>query len=387
MTPKPLNIAYNAPNTPATEPSAPQALPSVPQSASQQPQAGILVNAAELTLASVDWLWNMWLPRGKLTLLAGSPGTGKTTMAMHMAAVVSQGGAWPDAGSARPGRVLIWSAEDGVRDTLLPRLMAAEAHRPNIFFVRDDTVAGDDFSFDPAHHMQALTEELTKSGPFDLVILDPLVAISRGDSHKNSEVRKDLNPVLDLARRANCAVLGITHLSKATSHLPPQERLNGSIAFVAVARSVLIAAKTQAELPSTHILVSVKNNLSPRPDSIEYSIQPAQVPAEGGVIDTSRLGWGRTVPGEPEDILRPSEGEGVNRPTALAQAVAFLQEMLADGHVGAIEVKDQAAQAGLAYATIRRAADALSVRRQKDGMNKGWVWSLPDVAAREDAQN
>jgi putative DNA primase/helicase len=387
MTPKPLKIAYDAPNTPATEPSAPQALPAVPQSASQQPHAGILVNAADLTLSLVEWLWNKWLPRGKLTLLAGSPGTGKTTMAMHMAAVVSKGGAWPDAGSARPGRVLIWSAEDGVRDTLLPRLMAAEANLPNIFFVRDDTVAGDDFSFDPAHHMQALTEELTKSGPFALIILDPLVAISRGDSHKNSEVRKDLNPVLDLARRANCAVLGITHLSKATSHLPPQERLNGSIAFVAVARSVLIAAKTRAELPSTHILVSVKNNLSERPDSIEYSIQPAQVPAEGGVIDTSRLGWGRTVPGEPEDILRPSEGEGVNRPTALAQAMTFLQEMLADGPASADSVKNQAVAEGHSQRTLQRAEKALGVKHHKDGMEGGWLWSLPSLMAHEDGQN
>src|SRR5271163_4400221 len=100
-------------------------------------------------------------------------------------------------------------------------------------------------AFDPARDMTALQEAVDKLGAVDLLIIDPLVMVGRGDSHKNAETRRDLQPLADLCAKTRAAALGIHHLAKGTAGREPQERLIGSVAFAALARIVLIAAKLQ----------------------------------------------------------------------------------------------------------------------------------------------
>lgn len=181
----------------------------------KHPQDGVvLLNGADLKPQPVDWLWRGWLAAGKLHLLAGSPGLGKTTLATAMAAPVTTGGRWPDGSKCQRGHVLMWSGEDDPADTLKPRLVAAGGDDSRIFFVTGYRSRGELVPFDPSRHMAQLQAEAERIGDVRLIIVDPIVTAVSGDSHKNTEVRRGLQPLVDLAAALRAALLGITHLSK-----------------------------------------------------------------------------------------------------------------------------------------------------------------------------
>jgi RecA-family ATPase len=131
---------------------------------------------------------------------------------LDLAATISRGGKFPDKTQAQPGNVLIWSGEGGQSDTLLPRLIAANADLSRIHFVK----GSQNRVFDPAVDMPQLMQAAEQLGDAALLILDPIVSVVQGDSHKNAEVRRGLQPVVDLCERVGCAAIGITHLSKGT---------------------------------------------------------------------------------------------------------------------------------------------------------------------------
>lgn len=171
--------------------------------------------------------------------MAGAPGQGITTIALAVAATLTNGGKWPDQTRAKRGKVLIWSGEDDPSDTLKPRLLAAGADIGQCFFIagrkdKDGVLQ----AFDPANDMQALEDAANSMGNVKLLIIDPIASAVAGDSYKNTEVRRALQPVVDLATRLGAAVLGITHLSKGGAGVDPAMRVLGSVAFTAVARVV-----------------------------------------------------------------------------------------------------------------------------------------------------
>ena len=163
----------------------------------------VLTCGADLTPEPVQWLWPDWLALGKFHLLAGAPGQGKTTIAMGMAATVTIGGRWPDGSCCEAGNVLIWSGEDDYTDTLLPRLIAAGADRSRVFFV-DGTRTGNAVRpFDPSTDTRTLKDAIEKIGSVRLIVIDPVSTAVAGDSHKNTEVRRGLQPLVDLAATIN----------------------------------------------------------------------------------------------------------------------------------------------------------------------------------------
>jgi hypothetical protein len=176
---------------------------------------------ANMEPQKIVWLWDGWLARGKLHILAGRPGSLKTTAAMSFAAAVTRGGQWPDGSAAEAGNVLIWSGEDAVDDTLLPRFIAAGGDRARVAFVSGVEEGGRKRSFNPASDMEALAAVCAELGDIKLVIIDPVVAVAKGDSHKNAEARRDLQPLVDLAEKTQAAVLGIHHLTKRTEGCRP----------------------------------------------------------------------------------------------------------------------------------------------------------------------
>jgi putative DNA primase/helicase len=202
-----------------------------------------ILPATAYTPEAVRWLMDGYLALGKLHLLAGAPGTGKTTIAIAMAAIVSAGLRWPDDSMCEAADVLIWSGEDGVADTLLPRLLVAGGNPKRVHFVDAVTEHGKARPFDPSTDMPALVSAARGLPNLKLMVLDPVVSAVAGDSHKNTETRRGLQPVVDLAAQLDCCLLGITHLSKNTSGREPLERVAGSIAFGAVARVVLATVK------------------------------------------------------------------------------------------------------------------------------------------------
>ncbi|HQT27149.1 MAG TPA: AAA family ATPase, partial [Burkholderiales bacterium] len=141
--------------------------------------------ASEIEPEAIKWIWHGWLASGKFHILGGAPGTGKTTLAIKMAAIVSNGSKWPDGTFSKTGKVLIWSGEDDPADTLVPRLIASGANRSQVFFVCDSFDERGHRAFDPASDMALLAAKLNEIGGVSLIIVDPIVSAVAADSHKN----------------------------------------------------------------------------------------------------------------------------------------------------------------------------------------------------------
>ena len=158
-----------------------------------------LVHGRDLTLKQYEWEWFEYLPKGKLVIGAGAIGAGKTTIAIYMAATISVGGQWPDGTYAETADILIWSGEDSPNDTLLPRFIAAGGDRDKIHFVADAITQGKKRPFNPSIDMPALTEAAKSLPQLGIIIVDPVVMMVSGDSHKNAEVRRGLQPLVTFA--------------------------------------------------------------------------------------------------------------------------------------------------------------------------------------------
>jgi putative DNA primase/helicase len=337
----------------------------------------ILVSGSDLTPEPVRWLWHEWLALGKLHILAGAPGQGKTTIAIAFGATISSGGRWPDGSRCTTGNVLIWSGEDDPADTLLPRLLAAGADRSRCHFVIGTRIHGEIHSFDPARDMAGLELEASRIGGIKLLIVDPVVSAVAGDSHKNTEVRRALQPLVDLASRLDAAVLGISHFSKGGAGADPASRVVGSIAFTAVARVVLVAAKVNSEDgEDRRILARGKSNIGPDDGGFEYHIEQSE-PLPG--INASYIAWGNGVAGTARELLTEPDGQDGNGEdkSAVDAAADFVRQVLVDGSTPARTVKENATDAGVSWASVRRAADNLRVMKTK-GAGGAWYWKLPN---------
>jgi RecA-family ATPase len=338
-----------------------------------------LRQASKIEMEPISWLWSGWLAAGKLHMLGGVPGTGKTTIALALAATVTRGGHWPDGTPFKStGNVIIWSGEDDAADTLVPRLVAMGANLDRIHVVSGITDADGQRPFDPAVDMDALIAKAREVGDVRLLVVDPVVSSIAGDSHKNAEVRRGLAPLVTFGERLRAAVVGVTHFSKGTQGRDPLDRLTGSLAFGAAPRLVFAASKKVGKdgAEETRVLVRVKSNIGPDGGAITYSLEQTELP-QG--IATSRVTWGGTIQGSARDILADAEQTDTeaDEESALGEATECLREILANGEPHeASEVTREARSAGHAERTIRRAREALGIGPERDGKTRKWYWRL-----------
>ncbi len=336
----------------------------------------VLQCAADVVPEPVRWLWPDWLALGKLHILAGAPGQGKTTIALALAATVTTGGRWPDGTRCPAGNVLVWSGEDDPADTLLPRLLAAGADRSRVFFVTGARIGGRVEPFDPARDMAALQVQAASIGDVRLIIVDPVVSAVTGDSHKNTEVRRALQPLVDMAASMGAALLGITHFSKGGQGQDPASRVVGSIAFTAVARVVLVAAKAKGEDgEDRRILARSKSNIGPDEGGFAYSLEQCE-PVPG--IHASRVTWGEAVEGSARELLAEPEDTGEPRATS-DDAAAALVRILAGDMVPMQAAVEAMKREGFTDKVIRKARERLGVIVKRSGFGKELrsYWKLP----------
>ena len=339
-----------------------------------------LTCAADIQAQAVRWLWEGWLAEGKIHLIAGPSGTGKTTTALAFAATLSSGGRWPSGELAEARNVVIWTGEDDPADTIKPRLLACEANTNRVYIVNGVSDAGGKRSFDPAVDVPALRDTLLRLGNVGLLIVDPIVSAVAGDSHKNGEVRRSLQPLVDLAMETRCAVLGITHFSKATTGLDPVERVTGSVAFGALARLVLAVVKASPEQGGGRLLVRAKSNLGPDTDGYRFDLR--QTEYADGVVG-SYVAWGEALKGEARDLLAkaerlPDDGDR----SEVEEVKDFLKELLANGPVDAKDVREEADGFGHAWRTVERAKKEIGVLSRREGFGKQgkFWWELPPIS-------
>jgi putative DNA primase/helicase len=338
-----------------------------------------LVKASEIVPEPIAWLWKYWLARGKLHIIAGAPGGGKTTIYLSFAAIISSGATWPDGTRAQPGNVLIWTSEDGHADTIIPRLTRMGANLDRIFIVRSQREAnGKTRAFNPSTDMASLREKAaTISGGVDFVFLDPVVSVVpvTRNSDKNAEARAGLTPFVDFAIELNAAAGGVTHVSKWTSGKDPLERVTGTLDYGAVPRIVLLTSVNKAEGDGEpeRVMVRVKNNIGPCDGGFGFHIDTATL-LERPDVEATRIVWELPLEGTAIELMNAAEGETV-KVSKLDEAKRFLKAALAKGERPADEIKASAAAQNISWGTLKRASVGEVIKR-KTGYGDGWVWVL-----------
>jgi putative DNA primase/helicase len=331
--------------------------------------------AADLEPENIEWIWPQRLARGKLSILAGDPGQGKSQISLHLAAVISKGVKWPDGGKAPKGSIVILSAEDGAADTTVPRLMAAGADRGKVHFVRGVTDKGKDRSFNLGADIKQLGELCDRLGDVVLVVIDPITSyLGNIDSHRTGDVRAVLEPLGNWAEQARVAVLAISHPPKA-AQAKAINAITGSLAFVAAARVVMVAI-ADPETKGRSLLLSVKINIGQSPKGLGYRIEGRTVEGSKATISTSGIAWDdKEVTLTADEAL--NSGREPGRPEkASSDAEAFLRGRLGFGAVPAKDIVEEAEAQGISERTLRRARAKLGVLVNKSAFCGGWTWEM-----------
>ena len=352
--------------TPETSPAA--MAPPVPISTGLQ-----FARMSEVEAKHVEWLWQERLALGKLTLLAGEPGIGKSQISLDVAARISIGDNWPDGGGAPLGSVIILSAEDSANDTLRPRLEAAGAALERIHVLTATLVEGKPATFSLQAHLEMLGNKLAELGDAALVMIDPITSyMGRIDGHQTVDVRAVLEPLAAFAEKHDVAILAISHPPKATQS-KALHAVTGSLAFVAAARLVFIA--TREPQSERRLFLPVKNNLGPLAAGLGFSLAQIFI---GNDILASHVVWDSApVTTTADEAVAAANNVGA---TAMNEAKDFLRDELADAPRSVPDIKKAAVAAGLSWRTVERAKADLKVRSSKGGINEGWLWELPKAA-------
>lgn len=320
-----------------------------------------LICLADVVPEKVEFLWCPYIPKGKLTLIEGDPGVGKSWLICAIAAATAAGEGPSGWMQDTPGNVLMLSVEDGLADTIRPRLDAMRANVKRIFALQGGLILNDS-------GFLRLESEIIDYKP-TLVAIDPLVAyLGAGvDLHRANETRAVMARLALLAEKYHCAIVAVRHLTKGGKDKAIYRGI-GSIDFTAACRSVLLVGSDPDD-SSRRAVVHIKSNLSEKGSAIGYEIR------EGNFY------WTGESDLTAERILSSTSDE--EQSSALRSAEDFLRGALSDGPRWAKEIKNEAKETGISQATLFRAKRALRVKVRKEGKpgdkEQRWVWMLPDI--------
>lgn len=328
---------------------------------SEQKTALKLIHMEDVQTREVNWLWYPYIPYGKITVIEGDPGEGKTTLALILAALLSRGQPLPcdEDIPYEPINIIYQTAEDGIDDTIKPRLEKANADCSKIRVI-DETEK--ELSMTDERLEQAIAETNAK-----LVILDPIQAYigSDVDMHRANEIRPVLKRLGVIAEKYGCAIVLIGHMNKASGSKSTYRGL-GSIDIQATARSVLLVARIP-DKTNIRIMAQDKSSLAAAGDSIGFEISEDRGFECIGPYDI-------TV----DELLAGKEGRGRKK---LDVAIAFIKEYFGvESEVSSKNIEKEAARKCIKRNTLLSAKKKLGItagnRKSTDGA-KYWTWILP----------
>jgi len=336
----------------------------------------MLTCLADVESKPLDWLWPNRIVLGKLNTLAGDPGLGKSFITMDIAARVSTGKAWPDQPDAKAplGDVLLLTAEDGLDDTIRPRLDAAGADVLRIHAITAVQDPGKpEMMFNLASDIQRLATELKRRPNVRLIIIDPITAyLGKTDSYKDSEVRGLLSPLSKLAERHNVAVLMVQHLNKSSGS-NAQHRISGSVAFPAASRAVWQIFKDKDD-SKRRLMLLTKMNIAAEPMGLAYSLIDS-IPSGIGTVR-----WEKDPVELTADDAVGSSGDGSDAANDRDDATDWLNEVLDHGPVLATELQAWVKDQPFSWATVKRAKAKAGIQTKREGFGKGSksYWRRPE---------
>ena len=322
-----------------------------------------LINMEQVEIEKIDWLLYPFIPFGKVTIVQGDPGEGKTTMVLQIIAKLTKGEAVLPSDSdesaleektmvLEPVNVIYQTAEDGLGDTIKPRLLSAGADCSRVMVIDDGDQA--------LTMMDARLEEAIIQTKARLVVLDPIQGFLGADvdMHRANEIRPLMKRVALLAEKYHCAIILIGHMNKNSNGKSSYRGL-GSIDFQAAARSVLIVGRIKDE-PEIRVVCHVKSSLAPEGKSIAFRLDKDTGFEWIGEYDISA-----------DDLL-----SGDNRGQKIHEAKEFLKEILVSGSVAQTKVAEEAESRGIKKKTLWNAKKELEIDSVKIGNQ--WFWMLPE---------
>lgn len=345
----------------------------------------ILVNLGTIKAESVVWMWREWLALGKLHVIAGMPGVGKSTLVLWIASRLTKGDPWPDGAppfERGPCSVLVISDEDGMADSIRPRVEAAGGDASKIEVldvvrVTDEDGKPKDLLFSLGRDMERLEATLKRRPEIKFVIVDPLGAYLGGvDTHNDSQVRVALGPLQKLAEKYAVAVVAVMHPNKASGGVS-MDRIIGSRAFTGAPRLVHIVARDKNDEDLVKLACS-KSNCGAKPSTLGFRLV---LPEGGEEGEIPHIEW---VDGcfeeSADDLVAPAEKE---TPEKRGTVKEWLRRELAGGvKVAANDIKAAGLAMGYSWGTIKRAKDEMPEVRSKKQTGSfigAWDWWIDET--------
>ena len=315
-----------------------------------------MLRMADVELTSVEWLWFPYIPFGKLTIIQGNPGEGKTYFAMRLAAACTNRKPLPGMEVLEPFNIIYQTAEDGLGDTVKPRLMEAEADLEKVLVIDDrDT---------PLTLADERIEKAIRENHARLVIIDPVQAFLGADVDMNraNEVRPIFRSLGDIAQDTGCAIVLIGHLNKAAGTQSTYRGL-GSIDITAAVRSLLFIGKLK-DSPTTRVLIHEKSSLAPPGQSLAFSLG-----------DEKGFSWIGAYDITADELLARTDTAKTESKTA--QAEALILELLADGRkMPSAELEKAVNDRGISSRTMRTAKSRIGDRLVTEKNGASWICYL-----------
>lgn len=328
-------------------------------------------NPLEVEINQPSWLWPGRIAKGKLCIIGGLPGVGKSQFTMWLTSLITNGGIWPlDKTSCNPGTVLFLSDEDDFADTQIPRLMANGANLKKVFKI--DGILdkkGHVFYIDLNQHLPQLEEFIKTFPDLQALIIDPITDFM-GDinANSNTEVRNFLNKLAKLASKYNFALICLTHLNKGNSP-DIQSKMLGAMAFTGVARSAYLICKDPSD-ESRRYFVPVKNNLGNDESGYVYKIGIKTISDNDFEMEAPFVEWlDEKVTKTANDIL----AEAVRTDSKSNQELSneLLLDMMKLGPQPSNFIYETAENEGIPPWCIKKSANTLGIKKRAIGFGKG----------------
>mgnify|MGYP004512988967 FL=1 len=314
-----------------------------------------MIRMSEVQQTEVEWLWYPYIPFGKLTIIQGNPGEGKTFFAMQLVAACTNRKFLPQMEPFEPFNMIFQTAEDGLGDTVKPRLLSAEADLERVLVIDD--------ADNPLTLADERIENAIRENNARLVIIDPLQAFlgANVDMNRANEVRPIFRRLADVAQAANCAIVMIGHPNKAAGSQSTYRGL-GSIDITAVVRSLLFIGKVRTD-PTTRVIVHEKSSLAPPGQSLAFSLGDEKGFRWIGAYDISA-----------EDLL--AGGEGSKTELKQEQAAKLIEQFLSEGRkVSIAEINKEAVEREISERTVRLARNSMGDKIASERQGKDWwIW-------------